>query len=47
MKSQKFKKGECEKWWNNNFEYREDGLGIGSLHRWAKIDNLKNQNFTC
>ncbi len=36
-KSPKFKDGECEKIWNY---MKEDGLGIGTLHMWAKQDNL-------
>ncbi len=35
-KSPKFKDGECEKIWNY---MKEDGLGIGTLHMWAKQDN--------
>ena len=35
--SQNFKEGECEKLWNN---FKTEGLGIGSLFRWAKQDNL-------
>lgn len=36
-KSPKFQDGECEKIWNY---MKEDGLGIGTLHMWAKLDNL-------
>ena len=35
-KSNKYKKGECEKWWSN-FDKRN--LTIGSLHLWASIDS--------
>lgn len=35
-KSAKFVDGECEKIWNL---MRDDGLGIGTLHMWAKQDN--------
>ncbi len=35
-KSTKFIDGECEKVWNY---MRTDGLGIGTLHMWAKADN--------
>lgn len=35
-KSPKFREGECEKTWNM---MREDGLGLGTLHMWAKQDN--------
>ena len=45
-KSSQYKEGECQDIWNT-FEMREDGLGIGSLHRWAKMDNPKEyQIFT-
>ena len=37
-KSPKFKEGECEEVWSN-MESRDDGLNIGSLHRWARMDN--------
>lgn len=36
-KSPKFIDGECEKIWNY---MKEDGLGIGTLHMWAKQDNI-------
>ena len=35
-KSSKFKEGVCEKNWST---FKHKGLSIGSLHRWAKIDN--------
>lgn len=35
-KSPKFVKGECERIWNY---MKEDGLGMGTLHMWAKEDN--------
>jgi P4 family phage/plasmid primase-like protien len=35
----KFKHGECEKKWNNEFKYRLYGFGIGSLIMWAKEDS--------
>lgn len=34
--SDKYKDGECEKLWRN---FKNDGLTVGSLHRWARIDN--------
>lgn len=45
-RSPKFKEGECEEIWLG-FDSRDDGLNIGSLHRWAKLDNQKDYaNFT-
>lgn len=35
--SRKYEAGTCEKVWN---KMRDNGLGIGSLHMWAKKDNL-------
>ena len=35
--SPKYVDGECEKLWNY---MKDDGLGIGTLHMWAKHDNL-------
>jgi len=35
-KSPKFQEGDCEKRWSN---FKKDGLGIGSLYRWARLDN--------
>ena len=35
-KSSKYKEGECEKHW---IKFKNDGLHIGSLYRWAKEDN--------
>ncbi len=42
-KSTKFKEGECDKIWNY---MRQDGacLGMGTLHLWAKQDNLEMYN---
>jgi P4 family phage/plasmid primase-like protien len=37
-KSAKFKDGECEKLWYE-IDAKNDGLGMGSLHRWARLDN--------
>lgn len=34
--SSKYKAGECEKLWTN---MKDEGLTIGSLYRWARIDN--------
>ncbi len=39
--SSKFKDGECENYWSN-MDLREDGVGIGSLHHWAIMDNPKD-----
>lgn len=39
-KAPNFKEGDCEERWTT-FEYKEDGLGVGSLHRWARVDNPK------
>lgn len=36
--SPKYKDGECEKLWNY---MKDDGLGVGTLHMWAKQDNLE------
>lgn len=36
MKSSKFEDGECERMWNY---MKDDGLGIGTLHMWAKMDD--------
>jgi P4 family phage/plasmid primase-like protien len=36
MRSPKFKEGECEKEWEKS---KNDGLSIGSLFHWGKIDN--------
>jgi P4 family phage/plasmid primase-like protien len=36
LNSAKYKRGECSKIWN---QMKEGGLGIGSLHMWAKEDN--------
>jgi P4 family phage/plasmid primase-like protien len=37
-KSSKFVEGECEKEWE---KMKNEGLGIGSLYHWAKIDNYE------
>ena len=36
MKSEKFVEGECEKMWD---DMDDEGLGMGSLYRWAREDN--------
>ena len=36
MKSEKFVEGECEKMWD---DMDDEGLGMGSLYRWARDDN--------
>jgi len=38
--SDKYKKGVCEEKWVT-FKKQEDGLTVGSLHFWAKEDNIK------
>ncbi len=35
-RSERFKEGECEDLWGS---FKDEGLGMGSLHRWAKFDN--------
>lgn len=40
-KSPKFRDGECESIWNN---MKLGGLGIGTLHMWAKNDNIDKYN---
>lgn len=35
-KSSKYSEGECERLWNN---MKEEGLGIGTLHMWARQDD--------
>ena len=35
-RSAKFTAGECERLWS---EFEDKGLGLGSLHRWARMDN--------
>lgn len=37
-KSAKYKEGECDDLWST-MSTKDDGLGLGSLHRWAKLDN--------
>lgn len=39
--SPKYKSGECEKYWFNDFKLRKDGLTIASLEYWARNDNPK------
>ena len=39
--SSKYEVGACEKIW---YRMREGGLGIGTLHMWAKQDNLEEYN---
>jgi len=41
MKSSKFEYGVCEQKWE---EMRDNGLGIGTLYRWAQQDNLTAYN---
>lgn len=43
QKSSKFVPGECEKHW---CYMRNGGLGIGTLHMWAKQDSLEEYNTT-
>ena len=38
-KSPKFKEGECEDIWDN---MKDEGLGIGSIYYWAKIDDYES-----
>lgn len=38
--STKYTEGACEKLWKS-WDVRQDGLTLGSLHRWAKCDNLE------
>lgn len=40
-RSNKYIEGECKKYWNR---MRDDGLGLGTLHMWAKNDNLSKYN---
>lgn len=37
----KYKRGECERLWDR---MRENGIGIGSLHMWARSDNPDGYN---
>lgn len=41
MASKKYEPGECEHRW---FHMKEGGLGIGTLHMWAKQDNPEEYN---
>ena len=38
-KSSKYTEGECKRLWAT---FKHGGLGLGSLHRWAKIDDSEN-----
>ena len=42
-RSDRFKEGECEQLWGT---FKDEGLGMGSLHRWAKLDNPQNYKET-
>lgn len=42
-RSDRFKDGECEQLWGT---FKDEGLGMGSLHRWAKLDNPQNYKET-
>ena len=44
QKSSKFEDGACEKFWNF---MKEDGLGIGTLHMWAKNDSPNEYRDLC
>jgi P4 family phage/plasmid primase-like protien len=39
-KSNKYASGECKKRWDS-FPNRKDGISIGSLHYWARADNIE------
>jgi P4 family phage/plasmid primase-like protien len=39
--NKKYKEGECENYWKN---FKDEGLTIRSLHRWAKLDNPDSYN---
>jgi P4 family phage/plasmid primase-like protien len=43
-RSKKFQDGECEKLWPY---MKDDGLGIGTLHMWAKQDNEEKYKELC